>query len=114
MASPGGRAASAAFNFPESRDAETRARLLQQFPDARETPPPADVQPAIDAIVDPTPWRAQRSVEHQARSESRAAFHRRVYDVARTIPPGATLTYGRSPSVSASAARRARSGKRSG
>src|SRR2546428_7133319 len=36
--------------LPEAREPETRARVLQRFPDAREAAPPPDVQRAIDGI----------------------------------------------------------------
>ena len=37
--------------LPERREAETRARLLRRFPQARETAPPSAVQHAVDAIA---------------------------------------------------------------
>lgn len=80
--------------LPEARDADTRARVVRQHPDARETSPTKAIGMAVDAIV---------SLLGGARVDLSAllvdmtrlpAFHRRVYDVARTIPPGATMTYG--------------------
>jgi methylated-DNA-[protein]-cysteine S-methyltransferase len=72
----------------------TRARLRRRFPDAGETPPPTDVQRAIDGIV--TLLRGERSDLSAVVLDMDAvpAFDRRVYEAARTIPPGATLSYG--------------------
>jgi methylated-DNA-[protein]-cysteine S-methyltransferase len=80
--------------LPESREPETRARLLRRFPGAREAPPPPDVQRARDGIVallggEPSPLDAIA-----LDMDGVPPFHRRVYEVARTIPPGATLSYG--------------------
>jgi hypothetical protein len=41
----------AGTQLPEARNSETRARMRRRFPDAREAPPPPDVQRALDAIV---------------------------------------------------------------
>ena len=38
--------------------------------------------------------QAERSCRYRARSRRRSRFHRGVYDIARTIPPGQTMTYG--------------------
>jgi O-6-methylguanine DNA methyltransferase len=80
--------------LPEAREADTRARLLRRFPGAREAPPPPEVGRALEGIV---------ALLHGESSDLSAVtldmdrvplFHRRVYEVARTIPPGATLSYG--------------------
>ena len=80
--------------LPECDAAATRARLARRFPVAREKSPPPQVAEAVAAIT--------ALVAGEARDLSRIAldmdgvpeFHRRVYAIARTIPPGATLTYG--------------------
>ena len=80
--------------LPEARELATRARVLQRFPDAREAPPPPDVQRALDGIVALLSGEAS-ALEAVALDMDRVpAFHRRVYEVARTIAPGATLSYG--------------------
>jgi methylated-DNA-[protein]-cysteine S-methyltransferase len=80
--------------LPERSHSATRARLMRRFPEARETTPPANIQPAIDGI---------RAVLHGDKCDLSAAaldmdgvpeFHQQVYAVARTIPAGATLSYG--------------------
>ena len=59
--------------LPEAREPETRARLLQRFPDAREAPPPPDVQRALDGIVGAAARRGERSLRRRARHGARAA-----------------------------------------
>jgi O-6-methylguanine DNA methyltransferase len=84
----------AGVQLPEAGVRETRARLRRRFPDAREVPPPPDVQRALEAIA------ALLRGQHGDLSgitldmDGVPPFHRRVYEVARTIPPGATLSYG--------------------
>ncbi|HVP30896.1 MAG TPA: methylated-DNA--[protein]-cysteine S-methyltransferase [Myxococcota bacterium] len=80
--------------LPEAREAETRARLRRRFPGAREAPPPPGVARAIGAIV--ALLRGEPSdLSGVPLDMARVPpFHRRVYEVARTIPPGATLSYG--------------------
>jgi methylated-DNA-[protein]-cysteine S-methyltransferase len=89
----GGRGV-AGVQLPEGREPETRARVLRRFPDAREAPPPADVQRAIDAMVALLRGEAGDLSGVALDMDGVSPFHRRVYEVARTIPPGATVSYG--------------------
>jgi methylated-DNA-[protein]-cysteine S-methyltransferase len=72
----------------------TRARMQRRFPDTAEVSPPAPVADAIEAI------RALLSGGHNDLSsieldlDALPPFERRVYELARTIPAGKTLTYG--------------------
>ena len=50
-ASHGANSASSACSFPEAREIETRRRLLQLYPEARELRPPLNVEIAIEGIV---------------------------------------------------------------
>jgi O-6-methylguanine DNA methyltransferase len=84
----------AGVQLPEARERETRARVLRRFPDAREAPPPPDVQRARDHIVALLRGAASDLSTIGLDMEGVPAFHRRVYEVARTIPPGATRSYG--------------------
>ena len=81
-------------HLPEGRDADTRARLLRTSPEAREAPPPAGVQQAIDGIVALLRGETSDLSAVALDMDAIPPFHRRVYDVARTIPPGTTLSYG--------------------
>jgi len=82
-----------------------RARMARDFPRLAEVPepqrPPA-VRAAIDAIVALLSDRSATDpagVDAAVRAivldeEGVPPFHRRVYDIARRIPPGETKTYG--------------------
>jgi O-6-methylguanine DNA methyltransferase len=75
-------------------EASTRARALRRFRDAHETSPPPEVQEAIDRIVDLLRGEASDLSTVALDMDGVPAFNRRVYEVARTIPAGETLTYG--------------------
>ena len=80
--------------LPEASEARTRARMRQRFPATPEAPPPLSVQRAIEGIVQ---LLQGESIDLAAVALDMAgvpSFDRRVYEVARTIPPGATLSYG--------------------
>jgi len=82
------------FLLPESSSSATRSRLLSRFKGAEESDPPPDVRRTIDAVA--ALLRGERTdlafvpVDMDGLPE----FHQRVYEVARTIPPGTTMTYG--------------------
>ncbi len=83
-----------AVQLPGASESRTRARIVRMFPDALEGSPPPDVQHAIDGIVALLRGEAadlSGAIIDTARVPD---FNRRVYAVARTIPPGRTLTYG--------------------
>jgi len=80
--------------LPESREPETRARLLRHYPGAVEASPPPEVQCVVDAIVALMAGEAADLSAVVLDMHRVPPFHRRVYEVARTIAPGATLSYG--------------------
>jgi methylated-DNA-[protein]-cysteine S-methyltransferase len=80
--------------LPEAREAEMRARLLRRFPDTREARPPPDVRRALEGIIALLRGEASNLSSVTLDMERSPAFHRRVYEIARTIPPGETLSYG--------------------
>jgi methylated-DNA-[protein]-cysteine S-methyltransferase len=85
-----------AVQLPERDLERTRARLVRSSPGAHEGTPPPDVQEAVDAIaalLDGEP-RDLSAVVLDIERRVPAVFNRRVYAIARTIPPGRTLTYG--------------------
>ncbi|MGE5366545.1 MAG: methylated-DNA--[protein]-cysteine S-methyltransferase [Betaproteobacteria bacterium] len=84
----------AGVQLPERSEAATRNRLLRRFPAAHEGEPPADVQRTIDDIV-ALLGGERRDLNHVGIDlDAVSEFHRRVYEVARRIPAGATLSYG--------------------
>ena len=84
----------AGVQLPEVGERETRARMLQRFPAAGEAPPPPVVQYAIDRIMALLRGEMSDLSTIALDMDQVPAFHRRVYDVARAIPPGMTLSYG--------------------
>ena len=84
----------AGVQLPEAREVETRARMTRRFPDAREAPPPPEVRRALDGIAALLRGEASDLSTVVLDMDHVSSFHRRVYEAARDIPPGATLTYG--------------------
>jgi len=84
----------AGVQLPERSEDATRNRIRRRFTTAREAVPSDVVQRAIDdiaALLSGEP----RDLTHVAiDTDGVADFNRRVYAIARTIPPGATLSYG--------------------
>ena len=84
----------AGVQLPERTEAATRKRLLRRFPVAHEAVPLAQVRRVIDDIV-ALLGGERRDLNHVTIDIGAAPeFHRRVYEVARHIPAGATLSYG--------------------
>jgi len=83
-----------AVQLPEARELETRARLLGRFPDAHEMALPPEVRLASDAIAALLRGDSSDLSSVALDMERVPPFHRRVYEIARTIPPGGTLSYG--------------------
>src|SRR5262245_14106928 len=80
--------------LPERDVAATRARLLRRVVGARESPPPVEVVRAIDAIVALLQGEARDLSTIVLDMSGVSPFHRQVYELARAIPPGATISYG--------------------
>lgn len=83
----------ARVQLPEARELETRRRLLQQYPEAREWRPPADVQMAIDGIVAALNGKAVDLSDIVLDTYDIPEFNCRVYEAIRRIPHGETRTY---------------------
>jgi O-6-methylguanine DNA methyltransferase len=84
----------AGTQLPEERDGQTRARLRRRFPGAPETSPPSHVQQVIDAIAGLLGSGRGELDGVALELDGLPELDRRVYEVARTIPAGSTLTYG--------------------
>jgi methylated-DNA-[protein]-cysteine S-methyltransferase len=80
--------------LPEAREIETRRRLFQLFPDARELRPPPEIQSAIEGIAALLRGKVADLSEVRLDMTGIPPFNARVYDFTRTIPRGETLTYG--------------------
>lgn len=84
----------AGVQLPEADVGTTRRRVLRRFPDAHEAMPPADVQRAIDGIVALLRGEATDLTGVTIDDSDTPEFNKKVYAIARTIPPGQTMTYG--------------------
>jgi methylated-DNA-[protein]-cysteine S-methyltransferase len=74
--------------------AATRSYLTAEHPGVVETPPPPEVAAAIDGMVALLAGEPVDLADVRLDLSGVPAFHQQVYDVARAIPPGSTLTYG--------------------
>ena len=84
----------AGVQIHDGTEAATRSRLLRRFADAQEAKPPARVQRAIDGVVALLRGEKPDLNDVTIDTEELPEFNRKVYVIARTIPPGSTLTYG--------------------
>jgi methylated-DNA-[protein]-cysteine S-methyltransferase len=82
------------LQLPEANARKTRARLLQRFPEAREAEPAAEAKRAVDGIVALLRGGESDLSAVPLDMNSVPPFHRHVYDAARKIPQGTTMTYG--------------------
>jgi O-6-methylguanine DNA methyltransferase len=84
----------AGLQLPEAGEDETRARMLHRFPAAGEAPLPPEVQGVVNRIAALLRGEASDLSIVALDMDHVPAFHRRVYEAARAIPPGMTLSYG--------------------
>jgi methylated-DNA-[protein]-cysteine S-methyltransferase len=80
--------------LPMGNQAKTRSRIIQRYGDIAEAPPPAEVQHAIEGIVALLEGKPNDLQDVPLDLDGVPEFHRGVYDIARSIPPGKTMTYG--------------------
>ncbi len=80
--------------LPEESRAATRARMCRRWPEVREADPPPEVRRAIEGICALLRGAPADLSTVRLDFEGVPPFHRRVYEVARGIPPGETLSYG--------------------
>jgi methylated-DNA-[protein]-cysteine S-methyltransferase len=82
------------FHLPHVGSARLRLRVTQRYAGAREAEPPVAVRQAIDGVVALLQGEAIDLTGVPLDLSRVPDFNRRVYDVARSIPPGRTLSYG--------------------
>lgn len=80
--------------LPEASERATRARISRRYPEATQILAPAFVRSAIDGIASLVVGRAGDLSAIVLDMDGVPPFHRKVYELIRTIPPGQTLTYG--------------------
>ena len=82
------------LQLPMGSDEKTRARIRQRHGDIAEAAPTDEVQRAIDRIVKLLAGERDDLMDIPLDLDGVPEFNRGVYDIARTIPPGQTMTYG--------------------
>lgn len=80
--------------LPEAREIETRRRLYQLYPEAREQRPPLSVEVAIEGIVALLRGQPGDLSDVALDLTGIHAFNQRVYRLAQAVPRGETRTYG--------------------
>lgn len=80
--------------LPEAREIDTRRRIFQLHPEAREQQPPLHAEIAVNGIVALLHGDDRELSDVVLDMDGVPRFSQRVYEVARTIPRGATRTYG--------------------
>ena len=80
--------------LPEAREIETRRRLYQLSPEAREQRPPPNVEVAIEGIVALLRGQPGDLTGVTLDVMGIHAFNLRVYQLTQAIPRGETRTYG--------------------
>ncbi len=80
--------------LPEISEQATRARLTRRLPLASESAPPDDIRRTIDAISALLHGERVDLTSVALDLSGIPAFDQRVYEIARTIPAGQTLSYG--------------------
>jgi methylated-DNA-[protein]-cysteine S-methyltransferase len=82
-----------AVQLPEAREIDTRRRIFQIHPEAREQRPSANAEFAIEGIVSLLQGSDADFSEVSLDASGVPGFNRRVYEAACAIPRGETRTY---------------------
>lgn len=83
-----------AVQLPMGSEKMTRSRIGQRYGEIDEAQPPAEVQSAIDDMTELLAGKPKDLSGIVLDLDDIPDFNRSVYDIARTIPPGKTMTYG--------------------
>ena len=84
----------AAVQLPLSGAGRARTRIRQRYGELAEAIPPAGVQAALDGMIELLEGKPKDLSDVVLDLDGVPEFHCGVYDIARTIPPGRTMTYG--------------------
>jgi methylated-DNA-[protein]-cysteine S-methyltransferase len=84
----------AGLQLPEKTAAATRSRVQRRWPGAEESLPPPHIQHAIDRVLRLLNDGKTDLTDIPLDLSAAPEFNRKVYEVARAIPPGQTMTYG--------------------
>jgi methylated-DNA-[protein]-cysteine S-methyltransferase len=80
--------------LPMGDENKTRTRLHQRHGDITEAAPPKNVRTAIEGMVELLAGKPNDLTDVVLDLDGVPEFNRGVYDIARRIPPGQTMTYG--------------------
>jgi len=83
----------AGVQLPEAREIDTRRRVYQLYPEAREGRPPPNAALAIEGIVALLRGQSADLADISLDVTGIRVFDQRVYEMARKIPRGETRTY---------------------
>jgi methylated-DNA-[protein]-cysteine S-methyltransferase len=83
------------LRLPEASPAASRTRITRRWIGAEEQPtPPAAMQMVIDRVLKLLAGERVDLSDVPLDFGDSPDFHKRAYAIARTIPPGHTMTYG--------------------
>ncbi|MCC8941461.1 methylated-DNA--[protein]-cysteine S-methyltransferase [Bradyrhizobium sp. Arg68] len=80
--------------LPMGNEEKTRKRILQRNGEVTEAVPPAEVRHAIDGMIELLAGKPNDLADISLDLGGVPDFNRSVYDIARKVPPGKTITYG--------------------
>jgi methylated-DNA-[protein]-cysteine S-methyltransferase len=80
--------------LPMGSEDKTRSRIIQRNGNVVEAAPTAEVQRAIAGILELLAGKPNDLADVVLDLDGVPEFNRGVYDIARKIPPGKTMTYG--------------------
>ena len=89
-----GEAGIVGVQLPEAREIDTRRRLFQLYPEARESRPPPNSEIAIEGMVALLHGDAADFSDVTLDMRGIHGFDQRVYQITQRIHRGETLTYG--------------------
>jgi methylated-DNA-[protein]-cysteine S-methyltransferase len=84
----------AGVQLPMGTVEKTRARIRQRHGDIAEAQPPAEVRHAVEGIIELLSGKPNDLTDVMLDLDGVPEFNRGVYEIARSIPPGKTMTYG--------------------
>jgi methylated-DNA-[protein]-cysteine S-methyltransferase len=82
------------MNLPEATPQATLARMKRRWPSAVEAEPPPTVHQVLERVRGLLRGEAVDLADVTLDLAEVSEFNRKVYDVARAVPPGRTITYG--------------------
>ena len=82
------------MQLPDSSESRLKARLLRRCPNAVEMTPPPQIARAVEGVTKLLAGEKPDLDTVELDMSDLPDFNIRVYEIARAIPPGQTLTYG--------------------